>query len=161
MEKTIEIKGVIFEDFVNYKKTSMYIAFPKCDFKCDREYGCSICQNSSLAHYPAQTVNIDRLLENYKFNPITHAFVLAGLEPFDTFDKLLEFVDAARRITEDDIVIYTGFNKEEILDKIKKLAKYPNIIIKFGRFIPNQEPHYDGVLGVKLASDNQYAEKIS
>ena len=41
------------------------------------------------------------------------------------------------------------------------LKKYSNIIIKFGRFIPNQKPHYDPVLGVELASDNQYGEKIS
>ena len=43
------IKGLIDEDFINYKKPSMYIAFPKCDFKCDYEAGCSVCQNSDLA----------------------------------------------------------------------------------------------------------------
>ena len=39
--------------------------------------------------------------------------------------------------------------------------KWENIIIKFGRYIPNQEKHYDDVLGIELASDNQYAEVIS
>jgi hypothetical protein len=43
----------------------------------------------------------------------------------------------------------------------EQLKSFSNIIIKFGRFIPNQEPHYDEVLGVKLASDNQYARRIS
>ena len=38
---------------------------------------------------------------------------------------------------------------------------YSNIIIKFGRFIPNREPHFDEVLGVNLASNNQYAKRIS
>lgn len=33
--------------------------------------------------------------------------------------------------------------------------------LKFGRYIPNQTPHYDSILGVNLASDNQYAERIS
>ena len=42
-----------------------------------------------------------------------------------------------------------------------KLKQYDNIIIKFGRFIPNQEKHYDEVLGVELASPNQYARRIS
>ena len=28
------------------------------------------------------------------------------------------------------------------------------------RFIPNQKPHFDEVLGVVLASENQYAERI-
>jgi len=36
-----------------------------------------------------------------------------------------------------------------------------NIIIKYGRFIPDKEKHYDEVLGIYLASDNQYAERIS
>jgi hypothetical protein len=42
-----------------------------------------------------------------------------------------------------------------------ELSACPNIIIKYGRFIPNHQPHYDEILGVKLASDNQYAERIS
>jgi hypothetical protein len=63
--------------------------------------------------------------------------------------------------SEDDIVIYTGYNKEEILDKIEWLKLYGPIIVKYGRFIPNQQPHHDEVLGIKLASDNQFAERIS
>ena len=38
---------------------------------------------------------------------------------------------------------------------------FKNIIIKFGRYIPNQQAHYDDILGVNLASNNQYAIKIS
>ena len=55
--------------------------------------------------------------------------------------------------------IFIYFN--EILNKVTVLKRFPNIIIKFGRYIPNQQPHYDEVLGVNLASDNQYAERIS
>ena len=33
------------------------------------------------------------------------------------------------------------------------------IAIKYGRFIPNQETHFDSMLGVTLASPNQYAKK--
>ena len=36
------VKGIIFEDFVNYKKPSMVIEMPYCDFKCDKEYGSQI-----------------------------------------------------------------------------------------------------------------------
>jgi hypothetical protein len=42
-----------------------------------------------------------------------------------------------------------------------RLQQIPNIIIKYGRYIPNQASHYDNVLGVYLASNNQFAEKIS
>ena len=30
------IKGLIDEDFINYKKPSMVIEFPYCNFKCDK-----------------------------------------------------------------------------------------------------------------------------
>lgn len=61
----------------------------------------------------------------------------------------------------DDIVIYTGYRQNEIkefIDRIK--SKFKNIYIKFGRYIPNQNPHYDETLGVELASDNQKGVKI-
>lgn len=43
----------------------------------------------------------------------------------------------------------------------EELIAYENIIIKFGRFIPNDVEHYDEILGVKLKSNNQYAKRIS
>ena len=66
-----------------------------------------------------------------------------------------------RKESQDDIVIYTGYKKEEIPHIVKQLMNYPNIIIKFGRFIPDEQYHYDDILGVNLASMNQYAERIS
>ena len=72
-----------------------------------------------------------------------------------------EFVQKLREYSNDDIVIYTGYNKDEVIEYVKELSIYPNIIVKFGRYIPNQEKHFDDVLGVYLASDNQYAERIS
>ena len=35
-----------------------------------------------------------------------------------------------------------------------------SIIIKFGRFIPNKPSRFDELLGVELASDNQYAMRL-
>jgi hypothetical protein len=37
---------------------------------------------------------------------------------------------------------------------------FDNIVIKFGRYRPGQQKHFDEVLGVELASDNQYAKRI-
>lgn len=79
----------------------------------------------------------------------------------DQFDELLEFIKDFREVCDDDIVIYTGFYKEELKEKLEVLKTYPNIIIKYGRFIPNQPKHFDEVLGVNLASDNQFAERLS
>ena len=57
-------------------------------------------------------------------------------------------------------VIYTGYDKHE-LSELYMLKMLKNITVKFGRFKPNNNPHFDSVLGVNLISDNQYAEVIS
>jgi ribonucleoside-triphosphate reductase len=48
----MKIKGIIFEDTINYKKISLTIMMPYCSFKCDKEYGSNICQNGALANSP-------------------------------------------------------------------------------------------------------------
>ena len=46
---------------------------------------------------------------------------------------------------------------EELKDEIPLLHQFDNIIIKFGRFIPNTPHIFDAILGVELASNNQHA----
>ena len=157
----MKIKGLVDEDFVNYKKPSMYIAFPRCSFKCDKECGRQVCQNSALANEKNIEITVDKIIDRYMTNPITKALVCGGLEPCDSWEELKELIHTLRKYKEDDIVIYTGYYKNEIEDKIKWFKQYPNIIVKFGRYIPNRPSRYDDVLGITLASDNQYAERIS
>ena len=90
------------------------------------------------------------------------AKIMSAVYYFDEED-LFCLISALRESTQDDIIIYTGFKKEEVQYRniYQELLKFKNIIIKFGRFIPNQPSHYDEILGIKLASDNQYAERIS
>ena len=157
----MHIKGIITEDFINYKKPSMVIEMPYCDFKCDLECGSTVCQNSQLVSEP--TIEIpDSIIvwEYYQKNPITEAIVFQGLEPFDSWNELKDFIQHFRIAWQDDIVIYTGYNKTEIEEYLNFLKNYDNIIIKYGRFIPNLQKHYDEVLGVYLASPNQYAEVL-
>ena len=155
------IKKSIDEDFSNYKKPSMLIGMPFCSFKCDKECGQQVCQNSALATAPNIEVNPIDLIARYENNNLTQAVVCGGLESFDSWADLYNFIFLFRAVTNDDIVIYTGYTKCEIADKVELLKQFPNIIIKFGRYIPDQQSHYDEVLGVDLASDNQYAERIS
>lgn len=155
------IKNIDECDFVNYKKISMFIIFPFCTFKCDKEFGVTLCQNWSLVKEPNLNISNEEIINRYMNNPITKSIVMGGLEPLESWDEVYSFIEDFRMVCDDDIVIYTGFNENEILDKIDKLKRFKNIIIKFGRYKPNQEKHYDDVLGVKLASDNQYAKKIS
>lgn len=155
------VKQLLDEDFVNYKKPSMFIGFPKCSWKCEKECGEQVCQNSTLATAKNIDIDVDKLVDRYINNPITSAIVMGGLEPLDTWEDLFELVTCIRTKTDDDIVIYTGYYKEEIQSYINELQQFKNIIIKFGRFIPNNKKHFDEVLGIHLVSDNQHAEKIS
>ena len=157
----MKIKGIVFEDFLNYKKPSLFIIFPYCNFKCDKDCGLKVCQNSSLAKEKKIEYSIDKIVNNYIENDITKAIVCGGLEPMDSFDDLKELVSALRIKTNDDIVIYTGYREEEIEDKVNDLKQFANIIIKFGRYIPNDKEYYNDILGINLASRNQYAKKIS
>ena len=155
------LKGFIEEDFCNYKKPSMFLGTPSCTFKCEKECGIKCCQNSALATSPAKYYTDESLIRRYLANSFTHSIVIGGLEPFDTFDEMYDFISLFRQKSNDDVVIYTGYNKEEIAGYVGALQEFPNIYIKFGRFIPNQKSKFDEVLGVTLASDNQYGERIS
>ena len=154
------LKGVIFEDFVNYKKPSMVLQFPKCSFKC----GESVCQNSTLALSQDIECDITKLIKQYIDNPITEAIVMQGLEPFDSFGDVFDFISVLRDDFQcnDDVVIYTGYDEHEISSELLMLRKFfENIIVKFGRYVPGIGDAYDSLLGVRLASNNQYARRIS
>lgn len=155
------IKNLIDEDFVNYSKPSMFIGAVSCSFKCDKECGKPVCQNSELAKTPTIEIGYEEIIERYLNNPITEAVVFGGLEPFDSFLYLFEFIQEFRKRSKDDIVIYTGYYPEEISLYLNKLKIFSNIIIKFGRFIPDRPHKYDELLGIELASDNQEAKNLN
>lgn len=82
----------------------------------------------------------------------------------DSFDELRELIYCLRikHKCDDDIVIYTGYTEQECerIGWLQSLRDTQNIIVKFGRFVPNQPKHYDPVLGVMLASENQYGKRL-
>ena len=157
------LKGIVDEDFVNYKVPSLFISTATCSFKCDKECGRPVCQNSALAKEAPIFTDDDYLIRRYLNNRISKAIVFGGLEPFDQWNELWKFMQKLRLEygCTDPVVIYTGYTRAEIDGYICFLMSMPNIIVKFGRFVPDQKPHHDPVLGVDLASDNQYAEQIS
>ena len=159
----MHIKFLIEEDFVNYKKPSMFIGFPTCNWKCEKECGKrGICQNSTLAISPTFDISKEEIVQRYIDNPISKAIVFGGLEPMDSWDEMIELIDEFRKYTEDMIVIYTGYKMEEICKKTYWLGnQYKNIIFKVGRSIPDCNSKRDEVLGITLASPNQYGVKIS
>ena len=160
----MKIKGLIDEDFVNYKLTSMFILTYTCDWKCCVEANIPIetCQNCELSQSKTYEISIEELYQRYIDNPISESIVIGGLEPAKQMDEINYLVKYFRDDgCNDDIVIYTGYYENEITSWITYLKQFSNVVFKFGRFIPNHKPHYDKILGVNLASDNQYGKKIS
>lgn len=152
------VKSIVDEDFSNYKVPSMLIGTCYCDFKCCKQAGVpkSVCQNSELAAQENIEISADEIYQRYIENPITSAVVLGGLEPLEQFDDVYELIDCFRKHCCNDVfVIYTGYEAEEISSELGKLSMLGNIVMKFGRFIPNSNPRYDEVLGITLESDNQ------
>lgn len=159
----MKISGLLDEDFINYKLPSMTVMFPYCTFKCNAECGQEVCQNMHLTDESLIDISPDEIVDRYVNNPISEAIVMQGLEPFDSFEDLSELIEKFTDKSIDDIVIYTGYNEDEIQPQVNKLAAVVNdntLIIKFGRFVPNSESRFDEVLGVTLQSDNQYAKQI-
>lgn len=160
----MQVKEIIVEDFLNYKKPAMFIVSAVCDWKCCREAGLDIevCQNAPLVSSPTTNVSEETIFKTFVSNDITKAVVIGGLEPMLQFDEVISLINYFRCKHNDcPFVIYTGYNENEITDKILQLKEFSNIIVKFGRFIPNRPHRFDSVLGLELVSDNQYAVQIS
>lgn len=161
----MRVKTIVDEDFTNYKKPSMFIGTISCGGKCCIEVGIplSVCQNDGWRSCAPIEIGDYDLCKRYLDNDITKAVVLGGLEPFEQFVEMEEFIHALRIVYGclDDVVIYTGYYPHEIEKELRALSSYKNIIVKFGRFVPDDEARYDEILGVTLSSSNQYAERIS
>ncbi len=159
------VRTIVDEDFVQYKEPCMYIATAFCNGKCCKEAGIplSVCLNDAWRGTATIAMVDEGIIERYLSNSITTTICFAGLEPFEQFNQVYDFIEKLRKdySCNDTVLIYTGYTKEEIPEQIDKLKDFDNIIVKFGRFIPDKPSRFDDVLGVQLASDNQYAERIS
>lgn len=142
----------------------MFIISSVCNWKCCIEQGLdiSVCQNSSIIKQKTLDISPEIIYNMFVSNPITDAIVIGGLEPIDQIDEVIEVIDYFRKNNDNSpFIIYTGYYPKEIQNSLNRLKNYNNIIVKFGRFIPNRQRRYDEVLGIELISDNQYAEVIS
>lgn len=161
----MRVKTIVDEDFVNYSKPSMFIGTISCGGKCCLEGGfpLSVCQNDGWRGSAPIDIRDEVIVKRYLQNQITHAIVLGGLEPMEQSDEVLALIKTLREDFDchDDVVIYTGYYPDEVTAILDKLQAFDNIVVKFGRYVPDMKSRFDDVLGVNLASDNQYAVRIS
>jgi len=157
----MRVKNIVWEDFVNYRKPCMFVCTCFCDWKCCREQGMDICmcQNSPAYGSPIVDVPDEEIVSRYLSNPITSSVVFGGFETLNDaqFPEVMALCRKLREHVQDTIVVYTGYNPDEVREKVDALRELGNVVVKFGRFVPGQPHHLDEVLGVELASPNQYA----
>lgn len=153
MVRNIKIHG-IKETFNDYKKVGMYVAFPQCSLNCKN------CQNAHLREVEPLEVSLDYLVKIILDNDLIDSVILSGMNPMDSFDDVMSLIREVRNKSNIEIIIYTGMRESNLTNEIKKLKEFNNVIIKFGEYIPNSKEKFDEVLGINLASDNQYAKRI-
>lgn len=160
----MRLKKILDEDLSHYKKPSMVLFTPSCDFKCCLEQGIDVCtcQNSSWAREPDHNYTPKEILDRYNDNLISKAIVFAGLEPLINIEEVVETIDfLVKNKVDADIVVYTGYreDEEQVISFRKKLKEkeISGVILKVGRFVFNDKSHKDKILGMTLASRNQYA----
>ena len=160
----LDVFGINECDFINNKKITFNIlAGISCTFKCC-EANPELCHNYHLINETPIKRNIHKVIELYKSQQLSQNITFqGGLEVLDNIKQLLWFIYFFRLDCKDDIFIWTGYTKRECdtFIKLVHMMEWENIYIKFGRFIPNNTPHFDNVIGVNLISYNQYAERIS
>jgi hypothetical protein len=124
------LKGVVDQDFVQYKKPCMTLMFPRCSFKCEIECGENVCQNGALAQARDIEVDTYAIAKRFLDNLMVNVLVCSGLEPFDSGKDLNRLISLLRFCEcDDDVVIYTGYTEEEIKERFSWIYGHKNIII--------------------------------
>lgn len=160
----MRIRGRITEDFVNYKKPGLFIPCCYCDFKCCHDNNCdhTMCQNSAIEKFPIDMVDDEIILETYRQSMVAEAVIFGGFEPFWQIDEIEDLLKLFRKNNIDaPFVVYTGYTEAEVAHLLGKLVPYGNVVIKYGRYRPDNSQHKDEVLGVTLISENQYAKEYN
>ena len=107
----MKVRYIQDEDFVNYKKPSMFIGMGTCDWKCcvEANIPITICQNCELAKMQEIDVSYEHIYQRYIKNFITNAIVIGGLEPFTQLEDICNLINYFRtKDCNDEFIIYTG-----------------------------------------------------
>lgn len=159
--KEIRLKDIV-EVFQDYKKSALLLCCISCDWKCCIEAGIdvSVCQNHNIIKQREVYLPFDVILNKVNLS-ITDSIIFGGLEPLLQSDEVCGLIEYLREQgVKKDILVYTGYYIEEIDKEVIKRLKNCHVILKCGRYIPNKPKKFDKILGITLASDNQYSVQL-
>lgn len=159
MMDCFKVKDVV-EVFQDYKKSAVLFSMCYCDWKCCKEAGVDVCQNLPLAKQEIIGMSFSYAL-SFVNKSMTDAIIFGGLEPLLQAEEVIHLIHYFREHgVQKDIVVFTGYYIEEIDKDVLESLTQCHVILKCGRFIPNRPSKFDDVLGVTLASDNQYGVQL-
>lgn len=133
----IRISGTVNDSIVDGPGLRYVIFTQGCPHKCK---GCHNPQTHDING--GKKVDTEELIDEFKKNPLLDGVTFSGGEPFCQPQQLCEIAQAAVDAGL-DVVTYTGYTFEQILDKAendvftKKLLSLTDILID-GRFILEQ-----------------------
>ena len=127
--------------------------------------GCSIKCKGCMSKYTWEfkedyKVDIDNVLNEVLSYP-SKRITISGGEPFDQPVALEYILKKLKSEGFEDILVYTGYEFEEIKEKYKDIIKYIDVLIS-GRFIEGLESQYiwKGSENQKMYIFNKKLEKI-
>jgi anaerobic ribonucleoside-triphosphate reductase activating protein len=121
-EDKIRIAGIVEESIVDGPGIRFVIFTQGCPHNCK---GCHNPQTHSFDG--GKDVSIDKLLSMIKENPLLKGITLSGGEPFMQANSLVKLIDGLSD-TNLDIIIYTGFKYEELIEKTNEENKFYELL---------------------------------
>lgn len=143
------------EVYNDFKEVGILLASPVCYNNCKN------CQNEHLKNKKPVVYCVEELINEIKNNKFVKSVIFGGLDCFDSFDETFNFISKFRKVSKEDVVLYTGKTEDCLHEKLKLLKQFENIYVKFGEYIENSNSIFDEVGGIWLSSSNQYFKKIS
>ncbi len=132
----IRIAGVVKESIVDGPGIRYTVFTQGCPHHCPG------CHNPQTHDFSGGTVtDTQKIAEDIAKNPLLKGVTFSGGEPFEQPEALCELAEQVRAI-EKDIVIYSGYTFEQLLEKknpaVQKLLSMAYILVD-GRFVMEEK----------------------
>ena len=136
-EDKLKIAGVIEESIVDGPGIRFVVFTQGCPHNCK---GCHNPQTHDFNF--GEYIDIENLAERINSNPLLKGITLSGGEPFMQCEGLVELISKINKHL--DVITYTGFTFEEILDMANEENKFIELlnstdILIDGRFEENKK----------------------
>lgn len=138
MNTTIRIAGIVKESIVDGPGIRFVVFAQGC------KHNCPGCHNPETHSFEGgELVNIEEILEQVRKNPLLDGVTFSGGDPFEQAD-VFAILGAKIKKLRLNIMTYTGYTYEEILDGMKtnsgwKSLLYTTDILVDGRFDINKK----------------------